>query len=121
MTNPFKNIPLLPPVSDTPIGTRVTDITTNIERKLCPDGNWRIVPKPCPQSLVEESFYGTSSPGWCLACGEQADEVEPDARRYQCDACGLHQVFGAEECCLMGYVFDDSHTDYGKDERALRS
>jgi hypothetical protein len=42
--------------------------------------------------------------GFCLACGEMRDMVEPDARRYKCDSCCLNQVYGAEEILLMGLV-----------------
>ena len=42
--------------------------------------------------------------GFCLACGAEADNVEPDARRYTCDACGADRVFGAEEIALMGLI-----------------
>ena len=41
------------------------------------------------------------NPGFCLACGNECDGVEPDARNYICEVCGAHQVFGAEEL-LMG-------------------
>jgi hypothetical protein len=36
-------------------------------------------------------------PGFCLICGNEAEGVEPDARNYTCEACGVDQVFGAEE------------------------
>jgi len=39
--------------------------------------------------------------GFCLACGEQASGVEPDAREYQCESCGQRKVYGAEELLLM--------------------
>jgi len=39
--------------------------------------------------------------GFCLACGAEHDGVEPDARRYACDECGAHKVYGAEELLLM--------------------
>jgi hypothetical protein len=39
--------------------------------------------------------------GFCLSCGEQAYEVEPDARNYTCDECGATEVFGASELLLM--------------------
>lgn len=42
--------------------------------------------------------------GVCLACGAWRDCTEPDAREYDCEACGEHQVFGAEELLLMGRV-----------------
>lgn len=42
--------------------------------------------------------------GRCLACGAEAYGVEPDAREYQCDACGENQVYGIEELLIMGAV-----------------
>jgi len=35
--------------------------------------------------------------GFCVACGEEAHGVEPDARRYTCESCGQPSVYGAEE------------------------
>jgi hypothetical protein len=40
--------------------------------------------------------------GFCLACGAEASGVEPDARRYKCEGCGAREVYGAEECLVMG-------------------
>ena len=51
---------------------------------------------------VERANISTDNPGFCLACGEEQDGCEPDARNYKCDACGEEEVFGAEECLLMG-------------------
>lgn len=42
--------------------------------------------------------------GWCLACGETVDGVEPDARKYECEGCGQHKVYGLAELALMGLV-----------------
>lgn len=42
--------------------------------------------------------------GFCIACGEEAYGVEPDARNYECESCGERQVFGAAEIALMGLV-----------------
>ncbi len=39
--------------------------------------------------------------GFCLSCGEEAFNVEPDARKYECDTCGERQVYGAEELLIM--------------------
>jgi hypothetical protein len=39
--------------------------------------------------------------GFCIACGEEACGVEPDARNYECEACGERQVFGAEELLIQ--------------------
>jgi len=35
--------------------------------------------------------------GFCIACGAEAYNVEPDARRYPCESCGERKVYGAEE------------------------
>lgn len=50
---------------------------------------------------VESEMFGLENPGFCLACGEEAMDCEPDARKYECEACGEHQVYGAEELLLM--------------------
>jgi hypothetical protein len=42
----------------------------------------------------------SSSPGFCLACGSEQDGCEPDARNYECEACGAEQVFGCEELMM---------------------
>ena len=39
--------------------------------------------------------------GFCLACGDEAYGVEPDARKYKCESCGELKVYGAEEIVLM--------------------
>jgi hypothetical protein len=43
--------------------------------------------------------------GFCLACGEVNDGIEPDASRYECQFCKLPKVYGAEELQLMGLFF----------------
>jgi hypothetical protein len=45
-----------------------------------------------------------SGPGFCLACGEEADGCEPDARQYECESCGERKVYGIEELLMMGLV-----------------
>lgn len=44
--------------------------------------------------------------GFCLACGDIQDGVEPDAQRYTCEGCGAAKVYGAEELVLMGLTWD---------------
>ena len=51
--------------------------------------------------LAQESMFGMESPGICIACGEDAEGVEPDAERYECESCGRHAVFGAEQLLLL--------------------
>lgn len=58
-------------------------------------------------AAVESSMTDLSSPGFCLACGDDADGVEPDAERYRCEECGARQVYGAEQVMLIGAI------DYG--------
>jgi predicted RNA-binding Zn-ribbon protein involved in translation (DUF1610 family) len=45
-------------------------------------------------------MFSLDSPGFCLTCGNEAEGVEPDARRYACEACGEREVYGAEELTL---------------------
>jgi hypothetical protein len=40
------------------------------------------------------------NPGFCLACGNEQEGCEPDARNYCCDECGELKVFGASEVAL---------------------
>tara|TARA_Y100000034_G_C6525521_1_gene226260 strand:+ start:135 stop:296 length:162 start_codon:yes stop_codon:yes gene_type:complete len=47
-----------------------------------------------------EAVQSDDHRGFCLACGEDAYGVEPDARNYECEECGEKEVFGAEECLM---------------------
>lgn len=53
---------------------------------------------------IEESMCGCTNPGFCIACGNEQDGCEPDARGYECDACGERKVYGAEEILMMGLL-----------------
>ena len=48
----------------------------------------------------ERGMVGLDNPGFCLACGAEAEGVEPDAQRYECECCGEHQVYGAEDLLI---------------------
>lgn len=50
------------------------------------------------QAAIEED----DNIGFCLSCGEEAFGVEPDAENYECEVCGEHRVFGAEQILLIG-------------------
>ena len=56
-------------------------------------------------SITQEVILGAMENddyvGFCLACGTEACQVEPDAREYKCVHCGDLKVYGAEEICLM--------------------
>ena len=47
------------------------------------------------------------NPGICIACGEDAEGCEPDARGYTCEVCDKNAVYGAEELLLMGAYHPD--------------
>ena len=49
---------------------------------------------------VEREMTSLDNPGYCLACGAEADGCEPDAREYECESCGERQVYGAAELLM---------------------
>lgn len=49
------------------------------------------------EEAVRESLFGLDNPGFCIACGADADGVDPDARGDECEACGKAAVYGAQE------------------------
>ena len=52
--------------------------------------------------VLEEALEQDDCTGFCLACGEQAYSVEPDARKHTCESCGEARVYGAPEILMMG-------------------
>ena len=52
-------------------------------------------------AAAESQMFGLENPGFCIACGADADGCEPDARNYECEICGENKVFGASELMLM--------------------
>ena len=54
--------------------------------------------------VASESEAHDGTFGFCLACGKSADGVEPDARKYTCEACGAPKVYGLEELAVMGLL-----------------
>ncbi len=49
----------------------------------------------------EAQFTTLANPGFCIACGADADGCEPDARNYECEECGKLKVFGAQELAIL--------------------
>ncbi len=43
--------------------------------------------------------------GFCIECGNEQGGCEPDARKYECEACGAKTVYGAMELVVMGYAY----------------
>ncbi len=52
-------------------------------------------------AAANRALRSLDNPGFCVACGAEAGEIEPDAREYECEACGEKAVYGAEELLLM--------------------
>lgn len=50
---------------------------------------------------LEEAEGSLSNPGFCTACGDEVEDVEPDAREVECEVCGEFKVYGADELLLM--------------------
>ena len=63
------------------------------------------VNKPVRQAItierVVEMCERDEYEGICLACGEDAFDIEPDARGYECESCGKEKVFGCQELLFM--------------------
>lgn len=51
-------------------------------------------------AAAERGGATLDDPGICLACGADAGGCEPDARGYECEACGEAAVYGAEELAM---------------------
>lgn len=67
------------------------------------------------ESITTAMMDGTI--GFCLACGSESYNVEPDARKYHCSECDADEVYGAEEILMMGETVDgDIPYDESDDE-----
>lgn len=60
-------------------------------------------PSITPEMIMdaaERRMFSLDNPGFCIACGCEAEGCEPDARRYKCESCGEKAVYGAEELLM---------------------
>lgn len=57
--------------------------------------------KPSAEEATEADADGE---GFCLACGEQS-QIEPDASKAPCPACGARKLYGAAELILLGLYY----------------
>ena len=64
--------------------------------------NWKADPKRFPEGQLIAADYDMA--GFCLACGWRRENVEPDAKNYECHACERRAVYGASEIAIMGLV-----------------
>lgn len=67
--------------------------------------NGRIQYKPSDDWLLYV-IEGDNAQGFCLACAEEVDGIEPDAEGYTCPHCGEAKVYGAENLHERGLYFD---------------
>ena len=58
-------------------------------------------------ALCMRELHSLDNPGICLSCGEEADGCEPDAEKYECESCGEHQVYGAQQVLIAGLFHPD--------------
>ena len=52
------------------------------------------------QDIVIDAINHEEYLGFCISCGSDQYNVEPDARQYRCECCGKRSVYGAEEILL---------------------
>lgn len=52
----------------------------------------------------EYSQLDNDSMGLCVQCGADRDSVEPDARKYPCEACGENGVYGVAELLMADVI-----------------
>lgn len=52
---------------------------------------------------IMEAAQADDNRGFCRACGEEHNWIEPDAERYECEVCGEKEVYGAEQLLLCFY------------------
>jgi predicted RNA-binding Zn-ribbon protein involved in translation (DUF1610 family) len=51
-------------------------------------------------AACERRMNSLDDPGFCICCGLEHLGIEPDARQYECEACGERAVYGCEELLL---------------------
>jgi hypothetical protein len=63
------------------------------------------LPRNLTRAMIEDAvrrrMTSLDNPGFCLSCGCEHDGIEPDARGYECEACGEPAVHGADELLLF--------------------
>lgn len=56
-------------------------------------------------SLKEVMAMTALGEGFCVACGNWSQGIEPDIRKAECESCCAHKVYGGEELVLMGLTY----------------
>lgn len=63
-------------------------------------------------ACTADEFLENDCMGFCLACGSEAYNVEPDARRYTCETCQQPKVYGLQELMIMGLLVVESEEEH---------
>ena len=53
------------------------------------------------EDAARECMFGEAMIGFCIDCGTEHHDCEPDAKRRHCYECGMPAVYGAEQLLLM--------------------
>lgn len=51
--------------------------------------------------LIMNAVESNDYVGFCIACGAEHYNIEPDAERYTCEVCEDQTVYGAETIFIM--------------------
>jgi hypothetical protein len=70
--------------------------------------NGRIQYKPAQGWLIDV-IESDNATGFCLACAQDVEGIEPDAEAHTCPHCYADKVFGAENLFERGLYFDEDH------------
>lgn len=62
------------------------------------------------EDAVRREMFELDNPGFCIACGNEQDGCEPDARQYECEACGERKVYGAAELLMVFWAAQAIHS-----------
>jgi hypothetical protein len=57
-----------------------------------------------PITIEQYHALDNDMAGMCIACRNEQSGCEPDARRYECEACGEKEVYGPHEFLMLGLV-----------------
>jgi predicted RNA-binding Zn-ribbon protein involved in translation (DUF1610 family) len=86
-----------PTNEDKPIGSYEQNTRIVCQNTMAKPKNKRSITIERVMEQCENDEYE----GICLACGEDAQGVEPDAREYECESCGKEKVYGCQELLFM--------------------
>lgn len=54
---------------------------------------------------IELVMSMSDNEGFCIACGETQEGVEPDGRKYDCQSCGKPRVYAREQLIIRAYHY----------------